>query len=311
MTVRKLALAAVSLAVLLPSSAMALDPYAPANFGEIYLTAGFLPDPHTVLMTAGGPIDATNQAQGLPAGCRGFVTDAPDYKLNYTPEGYSLYISALSEGDTTLIINDPNGNWLCDDDAGDGNNPLITIAGPIAGRYDIWVGTYGGGQLPATLNISENAPGTQAPPPNAPGPNPPALGMLNPNAPANYGTIALTRGFQPDPFTVEVGAGGGTNAGTLGLGPECLGYVTVAPDYSINYTAGIFPLFISISAAVDTTLIINTPNGNWICDDDTDGANPVINWTNPLSGRYDIWVGLYTLGPTQPATLRISEATGP
>ena len=68
-----------------------------------------------------------------------------------------LVFSVSSEADTTLVINDASGNWLCDDDGGNnGLNPAITITNPQSGQYDVWVGTYAEGDLqPSTLNVSE------------------------------------------------------------------------------------------------------------------------------------------------------------
>ena len=129
-----------------------LDP----PYGTIDLTAGFTPDPHEVAIAAGGAIDAS--VLGQP-GCVGFIAQAPDLRLNWTAgsSGLPLIFSVASDSDTTLVVNDAEGNWLCDDDGGNaGLNPSITIATPVSGQYDIWIGTYSEGELQdSTLNISE------------------------------------------------------------------------------------------------------------------------------------------------------------
>ena len=57
--------------------------------------------------------------------------------------------------DTTLLVNRPDGSWVCnDDDLGDGN-PVLVITSAADGLYDIWVGTYGASNTNATLYISE------------------------------------------------------------------------------------------------------------------------------------------------------------
>ena len=62
----------------------------------------------------------------------------------------------------------------------------------------------------------------------------------------------------------------------------------------------------------DTTLVINTPSGEWICDDDSStGVNPGVGFKAPEEGLYDIWVGRYEGGASGTATLNISEATFP
>jgi hypothetical protein len=68
--------------------------------------------------------------------CRGFVAEAPDLRLFYTAGTAPLIFFVEAEGDTTLLINDPNGEWHCDDDSGRGLNAAITIEAPLA-QYDI------------------------------------------------------------------------------------------------------------------------------------------------------------------------------
>ena len=97
---------------------------------------------------------------GRPAsvsGCAyGNVADAPDVDLYYSTSGSStLYISAISGEDTTLLINLPDGSWVCDDDSYGDGDPIVVIPGAESGLYDIWVGTYGSEPADATLYISE------------------------------------------------------------------------------------------------------------------------------------------------------------
>jgi len=83
--------------------------------------------------------------------------------------------------------------------------------------------------------------------------------------------------------------------------------VANAPDFSVNYTAGILPLAFYVRSRADTTLLINLPDGTWIADDDSDGNfNPVIKLNRPQTGRYDIWVGTFN-GGNPAATLYITE----
>ena len=126
----------------------ALDP----GYGTANLNAGFLPDPHTVNLQAGGYVDIAQQVPGCSAG---YVAEAPDYRLNYTAGGASLTFTATSAADTTLVISDPNGQWFCVDDY-NGLDPLVFFGAPQTGQYDIWVGTWDSNILPsATLSITE------------------------------------------------------------------------------------------------------------------------------------------------------------
>jgi hypothetical protein len=134
-------------------SAVAQNVNAEPNYGTINLRSGFLPDPRIIALQSGGDIDVSR----LNNNCRGYITNAPDVRLNYTAGSLPLYISVDSSADTTLVINGPDGEWYCDDDGGTrGLNPSIRFETPQSGRYEIWVGTYGGPQLRnARLHISE------------------------------------------------------------------------------------------------------------------------------------------------------------
>jgi hypothetical protein len=125
---------------------------------------------------------------------------------------------------------------------------------------------------------------------------------------ANYGEIELEAGFTPDPRVISLRAGGNISAQRAGSG--CRGFITDAPDVRLHYDAGSFPLIISVDAGSDTTLVVNGPDGSFYCDDDSgQGSNPSVRLNNPQAGRYEIWVGTYSSGNSQPARLHISEAS--
>ncbi len=121
-----------------------------ANSGEISLNAGFTPDPYRVSLVSGGSVDGG----ALPGACVGMISDAPDFEVTYSGGSLPLTFRTQSSGDTTLIINGPDGNWYCDDDSGGGVNARVTFRNARAGTYDIWVGAIGGSAA-TTLLISE------------------------------------------------------------------------------------------------------------------------------------------------------------
>ncbi len=136
------------------------------------------------------------------------------------------------------------------------------------------------------------------------------VATLNFSLPPVYGSSALTSGFVPDPFTVGVTGGGPANVAYLGGG--CSGFATSAPSFSVNYTAGAFPLlrFYYIGNA-DSTMVINTPGGSYVCVDDSFGTlNPTIDFNSPASGRYDVWIGSFAQGATVGGTLYVTENSG-
>ena len=127
------------------------DTSARATYGETYLSSGFTPDPHQVSVVAGGGL----QASTVSSSCRGSIATAPDYQITYTAGSLPLAIQTRSGADTTLVVNGPDGEWYCDDDSGGGNNAQVYFSKPSSGVYDIWVGTYSGGNQSATLLITE------------------------------------------------------------------------------------------------------------------------------------------------------------
>ena len=122
-----------------------------------------------------------------------------------------------------------------------------------------------------------------------------------------YGHVNLGAGFTPDPWVLELTAGGATLASELRLPPACRGHINPdAPHVSLNYTAGRHPLQIYVHSTADTTLIVNDPAGNWRCDDDSILLNPALRFAPAQSGQYDIWVGSIRPGLVR-ATLHITE----
>ncbi|HUH10980.1 MAG TPA: peptidase S1 [Brevundimonas sp.] len=125
---------------------------------------------------------------------------------------------------------------------------------------------------------------------------------------ATYGEIGLKAGFTPDPYRVSVTAGGSIDAyADTPLPTACVGNVADAPDFELTYEAGRLPLVFRTLSSVDTTLIINGPDGEWSCDDDSYGdGDAQVRFDKPRSGTYDVWIGTFG-GGTADATLLITE----
>lgn len=127
----------------------AQDWSASPTYGSVELSSGFLPDPYTVQLTAGGSVDLSG------IGYYGYVASAPDFDLYYEAGSFDLTIRVQnSGGDTVLLVNDPSGTWHFNDDS-NGLDPAITFSKPQSGLYDIWVGTFGDSFIDATLAITE------------------------------------------------------------------------------------------------------------------------------------------------------------
>lgn len=74
--------------------------------------------------------------------CNGLVTLAPDYAFEIPAGAEAVSIYFEGNGDTTLLVRDPSGNFVCADDTDKAANlnPSILLTKPAAGNYLVWVG---------------------------------------------------------------------------------------------------------------------------------------------------------------------------
>ncbi len=276
-----------------------LDYTAEPNFGSVALSAGFPEVSYKVNIISGGTVDVG--ALNLGPNCRGYAARTPDFRLNWSGESQYLrfwFLAEDREKDATMVISTPSGGWRCNDDAYGIQSPMIDLFAPEAGQYDIWIGSYNAGeQIEGRLSISELA--------------------LDTNRTSTYGRMSLESNFQPDPYAIRVGAGGGIDIARVGVGEGCTGYASVRPDFSVIWTGasstGKLRIFFAPYQAEDgskrdATIVINDPNNAWHCNDDFEGSsNPGIDIANPPEGKYDIWVGSYEAGIGFPGVLFITE----
>lgn len=262
-------------------------------YGKVHLSAGFTPDPHELSLLPGGNIDIGH----LGASCIGYVGREPDYQVEYEAGSLALNFSVRGPVDTSLLINGPSGQWMCDDDSAGDLDPLVTVLEPSSGRYDIWVATMDRGvtgDQRVTLLVSEL--------------NDVVHHNDRPDLGGDpvYGTVNLRAGFTPDPHRLELVPGGSVNAASID--DSCIGLIGRVPDYRVDYSGSSSRLSFRVTGKMDTSLVINMPNGRWSCDDDSGGnLNPRLTFKSPQSGRYDIWVGKILEEAQGNAVLTITE----
>lgn len=111
-------------------------------------------------------------------------------------------------------------------------------------------------------------------------------------APATYRELDLFSPIRGNPIEINLAAGGEQAASDLGLPSGCVGRIhAVAPDLVLRFVPGEAALRLSVHSYADTSLIVRTPDGNWICSDDVSHRNPEILLPTPVPGRYSVWVG--------------------
>ncbi|MDX1991048.1 MAG: serine protease [bacterium] len=137
-----------------PQAVNGLDYRLDPNYGVIELQAGFEEDPVVIEMEAGGDVNTGDINLGQD--CVGFATTQPDLRIMWSGSSELLRIFFLSEGDATLLVNTPSGEWYCSDDSFETYSPTVDIQNPVEGQYDIWVATYNPQEvIPGLLFITE------------------------------------------------------------------------------------------------------------------------------------------------------------
>ena len=113
------------------------DPYehSPSRFGTVSLHAGFSPDPRVVGGTALGEVPADS----MDRRCRGWISKVPDYLLDADTAFFQLHVLGRSRSDVVLVVRNPDGRILCNDNRKGTTDPMIRSDFPI-GTTQIWVG---------------------------------------------------------------------------------------------------------------------------------------------------------------------------
>lgn len=135
-------------------------------------------------------------------------------------------------------------------------------------------------------------------------------------APIALRTITRANLYAGPPQMQFVVAGGGDRMDGR-LGPDCEGHIDARhPTLAIDYAAGGDEMFLTAtSSRADTVLMVRTPGGAWICNDDGPGRgmDPTVRIAAPASGRYLVWVAtvepsraeaVVQISPTEPARRR-------
>lgn len=269
-----------------------------SNYGTVTLAAGFNPDPHVVEGTTGPEINAATKARA----CEGWIARTPDHVFVAATD-FPLMRLVVNGGetDTTLVVERPDGTFLCDDDGGGARQPVV--AGTFAaGSYKVWVGTFSPRErAPYRLGFSE-LPNTTVGTLGAPGP------LLAVEGEASFGTVELAPGFMPDPHVAQGRSGGTVDASTLGEG--CQGWISPRPDHLFVAREAFEQLHVLVRSPVDTTLVLRRPDGTYACDDDAGGErNPTLVVDLP-AGTYPVWIGSYEKGEEAPYRLGFSGRAG-
>lgn len=219
---------------------------------------------------AGGPVDLSR----VDGSCRGYAQATPSHVISTS--GGPVRITTNASGDATFLVRLPDGRTLCDDDGGDGFNPLIETS-TSAGRIEIWVGSYSGSAV--TYTLMANGGTVVAPPPVS--------------GSSLFGNLTVGAGMR-DPAIGSGRFGGPMPASSISSG--CAGHVSSAPSHLVNVTSYMSNLRFVVNGDADTTLLVQYPDGHFSCNDDGGGyPHPLVEGpTGP--GTIRVWIGSYSSG---------------
>lgn len=132
----------------LPTTATGPDPGRDPLYGETSLSPLFQPTPFTIQFIGGGRNPVADYVDG--EGCRGYVSEAPDFSVYLSDAFTEIWFAVHSPADMTLLVNAADGSWLCSDDYL-GVNPAVGLHFPLSGLYDVWLGSAAEGNYAAGI----------------------------------------------------------------------------------------------------------------------------------------------------------------
>jgi len=251
----------------------------------VELSEGFLPDPHVVSLTAGGPFEYSQECvTGNFSG-----EDNPSLDLRYNGNGReTLYLYVAAQGATTMSVLPPDqSGYLCEDASSGEGNPLLEIPNAPSGLYRIWVGTIGPQPLQATFFISEV--------------HPESIGVLSEES----RVVTLTMGFEPDPYVVDNLTAGGPIRFWSDEGCAEERWRTSEPTVVLRYDRTLpWTLHFYTGGGGPKGLRIMHPDGTTFCEREVDqDGNPGLFIGDAPTGEYRIW--LVTRGGQEPLPSRL------
>ena len=294
--------------------------------GSAFITinpeAGFPLDPFLVSVQAGGPVTASTVSEALP----GLRLRRSSGNRRLSGRGRPLKVFFYSDNDTTLVVQTPDGDYLCNDNTSKrcSTRPLNQQSlsrVPTTSRVgNSDVKGLVAGFLVFTSHENVNA-GTLALANLVQRPAVPEVPLMRErviNASQQL-MDALAAVKSPDALeaggddvTAEITADGNLPAPELQTGDTlCNGLVSLVPDYVFDWTGETDALNLYVEAAADTTLLVVTPDKSVLCSDNSgnaDNLNPLVTIEQPAEGRYLVWVGRLNPDKDVASTLTITEA---
>jgi len=283
------------------------------------LTAGYPLDPFFVSVNGGGNLDAEIAAPG----CEGFISANPAIKVDWEGDADQIKAFFFSDHDPMLMVQTPDGQLLCNDDANDQLlDPVVEITDPLTGTYEIWVGSFARGQLIPGILVLTTRPdvdlGTfaldqlvrrEAVPEDLPRPQRGLPADLLQVALARYAAKVAPLGSEL--VQVDMTVEGNVPAFDIPFEDVlCNGFVGDRPDFVFSLAEATEQIRVFFEGDGDATLIVAGPEGRIYCTDDAaagENINPLLDVPGAVLGNYAVFVG--RVDPSQPVVGKLSVTT--
>lgn len=295
------------------------DPAGDTTSASVNLAAGFILDPYLLPVIGAGETAAAD----LLEGCNGFVGADPDGVVNWSGETEQLSFFVYSDSDPVLVVQQPDGSFVCNDDAGLNTvQPLVTIKDPAEGAYKIHVGTATQDQpalgfLGITAMALDDAAladldlrpmlTRRARPQPQPQPQLDPSSLLT-GRPGIFGSANLEAGFRP---VQKFAAGGGDVAAFTVENKQlvCAGFVSLVPSYSFTWSGEGEALRLFFEAKQDSSLAVVAPDQQVLCNMNAaeDNLNPALDIAEPAAGRYKVYIASMAPGEIVAGLLTITS----
>jgi hypothetical protein len=284
------------------STTVSADPADDLTLATIDLHAGYIMDPYLLPVVGKSEKAATEVVKG----CNGYVSASPNVVVNWSGKSDQLSFFVYTDDDAVLAVQQPDGSFICNDDAGAATiDPLVTVKNPATGVYRVHVGTARKDQpalgflavTQAGIDDAKLAELDMGPMlRRRERPRPEALPQLDPKVllvsrAAIFGSTDLQAGFKPIQAFV---AGGGEIAAFKVEDKKlvCAGFVSAVPSYGFTWSGKPQGFRLFLDALKDSTLAVVTPDQKVLCgmNADANNLNPVVDIAAPAPGDYKVFV---------------------
>lgn len=270
------------------SFATRVNPSAPATVETVALGAGEAVS-RLIPGVAGGPI----RGSALASSCRGYYPVAPQYVLRLTTI-QRLRLTTVGGNDLTMAVRDPSGTFRCDDDGGEGSNPLLDLTLP-PGTYPVWIGTYRQRFTAGfSLQLQSGDPGAM-----------PFGNVLSATAAPTLGVLALSG---PSSVATRSGIAGGL-VDAHSLGNNCRGFIPAAPHLVLS-ASDYRRVVLGTAGTHDLTMVVRDASGTFHCDDDSGGSMQPRLEATLSPGQHQVWIGTYRANDSSTFTLSVQSQSG-